>query len=62
MEPGNLRLLETGNANVFAFQRIKGRDRVTVAVNLTEKPARLRLPGGKKLALKGWGWSFTTAR
>ncbi len=62
MEPGNLQLIETGNPKVFAFRRVTGADRVTVAVNLAAKPARVRLPGGKAQVLKGWGWSIRAGR
>lgn len=62
MEPGNLQLIETGNARVFAFRRVKGKDRVTVAVNLSATPASITLPGIGRRALKGWGWSITPAK
>ncbi|WP_225206680.1 alpha-amylase family glycosyl hydrolase [Novosphingobium huizhouense] len=59
MEPGNLQLIETGNPKVFAFRRVKGADRVTVAVNLAAVPATVVLPGIGRRTLKGWGWSIT---
>ena len=57
MEPGNLEIIDTGNPAVFAFRRIKGKDRVTVAVNLRGKAARVTL-AGRQLALKPWGWEI----
>ncbi|MCH7629148.1 MAG: DUF3459 domain-containing protein, partial [Proteobacteria bacterium] len=62
MAPGNLRLIEAGNPRVFAFRRVAGRDRVTVAVNLSAVPARVTLPGLGSRSLKGWGWSITPGR
>ncbi|WP_225009386.1 alpha-amylase family glycosyl hydrolase [Novosphingobium percolationis] len=62
MERGNLRLIETGNPKVFAFRRVKGKDRVTVAVNLSGAPARVTLRGIGAQSLKGWGWSITPGR
>ncbi|MBC2652228.1 DUF3459 domain-containing protein [Novosphingobium flavum] len=59
IEPGNLEILDTGTPNVFAFRRIKGKDRVTVAVNLRGTSAKMTL-AGRPLALKPWGWSIMT--
>ncbi|MFM9979042.1 MAG: alpha-amylase family glycosyl hydrolase [Sphingomonadaceae bacterium] len=58
MVPGNLELIETGNAKVFAFRRIAGRDRVTVVVNLSPALATVTLSRSKTIALAGWGWSI----
>jgi len=58
MEAGNLQLIDTGNAKVFAFRRAKGRDGVRVVVNLSGSPASVTLPGERPLALKGWGWKI----
>jgi len=57
-EPGNLELIETGNAKVFAFRRIGNGDVVTVVANLSAAPAQVQLPGGRKVSLKPWGWSI----
>ncbi len=54
--PGNLELIETGQTSVFAFRRVKGRDRVTVVVNLSARSASVALPGSKAIVLAGWGW------
>lgn len=61
LEPGNLEVLDTGNPKVFAFRRIKGKDRVTVTVNLAAAPARVALPGSRPVELPGWGWRITPA-
>ena len=60
LEPGNLELIDTGNPKVFAFRRTKGRDRVTVAVNLSATPAQVALHGAgqRQAKLAGWGWSI----
>ena len=60
LEPGNLELIDTGNPKVFAFRRTKGRDRVTVAVNLSANPAQVALHGAgqRQAQLAGWGWSI----
>ena len=60
MEPGNLVLIDTGNPKVFAFRRVKGRDRVTVTVNLSPTPADvvLKQAGHRRVRLGGWGWSI----
>ncbi|MDE1914809.1 MAG: alpha-glucosidase C-terminal domain-containing protein [Sphingomonadales bacterium] len=60
MEPGNLDLIDTGNPKVFAFRRVKGKDRVTVVVNLSATPANVVLHGAEErhVALAGWGWSI----
>lgn len=57
-ESGNLQLIHTGNANVFAFRRVTKRDRVTVVANLSARPAQVTLPGSKPVQLDGWGWSI----
>ena len=57
-EPGNLELIETGNAKVFAFRRIGKGDVVTVVANLSAEPAQVQLPGGREVSLKPWGWSI----
>ncbi|MCW1384383.1 alpha-amylase family glycosyl hydrolase [Novosphingobium sp. KCTC 2891] len=62
MEPGNMELVDAGNPGVFAFRRVKGGDRVTVAVNLTAKPAAVTLPGRKAKTLAGWGWTIAAGR
>jgi len=59
---GNLQLIETGNPKVFAFRRVTGRDRVSVAVNLSATPARVVLPGLGARSLKGWGWAIVPGR
>lgn len=55
-EPGNMEILETGNDRVFAFRRIAGKDKVRVVVNLSADPVTVRIPAGKPISLKGWGW------
>lgn len=58
MVPGNLELIETGNAKILAFKRVAGRDRVTVIVNLSGMPATVDLPGANTVRLSRWGWSI----
>jgi glycosidase len=58
MRPGNLELIETGDAKVFAFRRVTGRDRVRVVVNLSAAPVTVALPGTRPLKLAGWGWKI----
>ncbi len=60
-EAGNLEIVETGNPKVFAFRRIKGADRVGVAVNLTAA-AQTYTVGGKARTLAPWRWTITTAQ
>jgi len=55
MTSGNLAILETGNAQVFAFARVAGADKVRVAVNLSAKPAEAMIDGAK-VRLGGWGY------
>ena len=62
MEQGNLQVIDTGNAKVFAFRRVKGSDRVTVAVNLGDAAQRFKTGDGKLRRLKGWGWTISPAR
>ena len=57
-ESGNLELIETGNAKVFAFRRIGKGDVVTVVANLSSASAQVQLPGGREVSLKPWGWSI----
>ncbi|MFM5949342.1 MAG: alpha-amylase family glycosyl hydrolase [Novosphingobium sp.] len=57
-EPGNLELIETGNAKVFAFRRLAKGDRVTVVTNLSAAPVTVTLPGRKPLSLPAWGWKI----
>jgi glycosidase len=61
MEPGNLRLVDTGNPKVFAFDRVKGRDRLRVTVNLGGAAQRFRI-AGKARSLKGWGWTISPVK
>ena len=61
IEPGNLQLLTAGTDTVFAFRRIKGADRVTIAVNLRGQPATVRL-GNRLVQLKPWGWHIAGGR
>jgi hypothetical protein len=56
MDPGNLELIDTGNAKVFAFRRVLGRDSVRVVVNLSAAPVSVMLPGTRAISLPGWGW------
>lgn len=55
MKSGNMALIDTGNANVFAFRRISGADKVTVVANLSASPVTVTLPGAKPLTLPAWG-------
>lgn len=57
-EPGNLKLIDTGNPKVFAFRRVTRGDRMTVVANLSAKPVRVALAGGAPVTLAGWGWSI----
>jgi glycosidase len=61
-EPGNLQIIDTGNPKVFAFRRIKGKDKVTVIVNLSATPARVKLPGVRAANLVGWGWNIAPGK
>ncbi|WP_353228309.1 alpha-amylase family glycosyl hydrolase [Novosphingobium sp.] len=58
MAPGNLRLITTDNAHVFAFTRDLGRDHVRVVVNLSAESTRFIWPDGKARLLTGWGWAI----
>ena len=58
MQPGNLVLIDTGDAKVFAFSRIQGADRVTVVVNLTAQSRTVQI-FGHSLTLPGWGWKIS---
>lgn len=58
MQGGNLEIIETGNAKIFAFRRAVPGDRVTVAVNLSAKPALVRVSGLGLVQLPGWGWKI----
>ena len=57
-EPGNLTIIDTGNAKVFAFERRSGKDKVRVVVNLSGDPATVTLANGGPVSLKGWGWQI----
>jgi glycosidase len=59
MEAGNLELIDTGNAKVFAFLRRKGTDKVRVVVNLSAAPVSVALPGAGVVRLEGWGWRIS---
>jgi glycosidase len=60
---GEVALLDTGNDKIFAFRREKGRDRVTVAVNLSGSVATGRTLGSNlPLTLPPWGYSILTTR
>lgn len=48
---GSMELLDTGNDKVFAFKRVKGRDAVTVVVNVSGEPQRYQ-----KAVLKPWAY------
>ncbi len=61
-EPGNLQIIDTGNPKVFAFRRIKGRDKVTVIVNLSAMPTRVKLSGVRTAALGPWGWNIAPGK
>jgi hypothetical protein len=62
MAPGNLVIRDTGNAKVFAFQRVKGKDRVSVTVNLTGAAQRAKGADGRMATLPAWGWAITPSR
>lgn len=55
---GGLRWQDSGHADVLAFARERGEDRVTVFVNLAAQPRQGRKPGGQTLDLPAWGWSI----
>jgi glycosidase len=57
-EPGNLQIIDTGNPKVFAFRRIKGRDKVTVVVNLSASPASVAITDMHQVSLTGWVWKI----
>jgi glycosidase len=59
MESGNLQVIETGDPQVFAFRRIKGKNRLTVVVNLSAQSRTVNLPDTKPLTLNGWGWKIS---
>lgn len=61
-EPGNLLIIDTGNPKVFAFRRIKGKDKVTVIVNLSAAPVRVAIPGVRPVKLVGWGWNIAPGK
>ena len=58
---GRLEIIETGNPEVFAFRRVKGRDVVTVAVNLSFERQRLKGVSGLS-SLPPAGYRVTPAR
>lgn len=62
LTPGNLQLIATGNDHVFAFRRVAGRDRVTVAVNVSGEAQSFRLGAGTRRTLRPWGWSISPKR
>ena len=54
---GDLRILTTGNDDLFAFRRVKGSDVITVVVNLSYHPVSVPSAqglGGGRLAPGGW--------
>ncbi len=60
---GALEIIDAGHPAVFAFQRVRGDDRVTVVVNLGPAPQRLAAhPVLGDLSLDGWGWRVMTPR
>lgn len=61
-EPGNLQIIDSGNPKVFAFRRIKGRDKVTVIVNLSAAPVRVAIPGVRPVQLGSWGWNIAPGK
>ncbi len=57
---GDLELIETGDPKLFAFRRVRGRDVVTVVVNLSAQTRTAALADGKMLvALPAWGWRIS---
>ncbi len=60
---GAVVLLDTGNDQIFAFRRQQGRDKITVAVNLSEAVETSRIRGSNQtISLPPWGYSIMTAR
>ncbi len=53
---GDLQLLETSDDHVFAFRRVKGRDRVTVVANLSATPRTIKIPGAGSISLAPWAY------
>ncbi len=59
---GDLQLLDSGSDKVFAFQRKRGANVVTVAVNLSGASQQVKLPGSKtELTLPAWQWHIASA-
>lgn len=56
VEGGNLELIETGDAKVFAFRRVKGSRHTTVMVNLSSASRTVKAPGKSEVTLAPWGW------
>ena len=58
---GPLQIVELGHPTLFAFQRTRDEDQVTVVVNLSPSPQSLSgHPVLGELTLDGWGWRITT--
>ncbi len=56
-----LKILDAGNADVFAFSRSKGKNVVSVITNLSGREQSYRLPGAaKQQSLPSWGWKIIT--
>jgi glycosidase len=53
---GPVEVLETGNDQVFAFQRKRGGNTVKVSVNLSNAAQKFTLPGGKAQTLAAWDY------
>jgi glycosidase len=55
---GPLEVLAVDDRAVFAFRRVKGRDVVTVVVNLSGEARSVRLAGAETKALGAWGYAI----
>ena len=56
---GAIKVLDTGNADIFAFSRIKGKNVVSVMTNLSAREQTYRMPGKtRQQTLPAWGWKI----
>lgn len=56
---GAIKLLDAGNADIFAFRRSKGKNVVSVITNLSAREQAYTMPGAKnQQTLPAWGWKI----